>query len=96
MRWNSGCAIGRRCSAAVGLVVVIMIVGALYPSLKDTFGKLNVPQGVANLLGGADYSTLTGWLQSRDRRHLRPARVLCGRDHHSKCHHHRRRGRACA
>ena len=51
-------------SAGFGLVIVIMIVGALYPSLKDTFGKLNVPQGVANLLGGADYSTLTGWLQS--------------------------------
>lgn len=51
-------------SAAVGLIAVIMIVGALYPSLKDTFGKLNVPHGVANLLGGADYSTLTGWLQS--------------------------------
>jgi beta-exotoxin I transport system permease protein len=50
--------------AGIGLVVVIMIVGALYPSLKDTFGKLDVPQGVANLLGGADYSTLTGWLQS--------------------------------
>jgi ABC-2 type transport system permease protein len=51
-------------SAAGGLIAVIMIVGALYPSLKDTFGKLNVPQGVANLLGGANYSTLTGWLQS--------------------------------
>ena len=50
--------------AGIGLVVVIVIVGALYPSLKDTFGKLNVPRGVANLLGGADYSTLTGWLQS--------------------------------
>jgi ABC-2 type transport system permease protein len=50
--------------AGIGLVVVIMVVSALYPSLKDTFGKLNVPQGVANLLGGADYSTLTGWLQS--------------------------------
>jgi ABC-2 type transport system permease protein len=50
--------------AGVGLIFVIVIVGALYPSLKDTFGKLNVPQGVANLLGGADYSTLTGWLQS--------------------------------
>jgi hypothetical protein len=51
-------------AAGVGLVIVIMIVGALYPSLKDTFGKLNVPRGVANLLGGADYSTLPGWLQS--------------------------------
>lgn len=50
--------------AGVGLVIVILFVGALYPSLKDTFGKLNVPRGVANLLGGADYSTLTGWLQS--------------------------------
>ena len=50
--------------AGIGLVIVIVIVGALYPSLKDTFGRLNVPQGVANLLGGADYSTLTGWLQS--------------------------------
>jgi ABC-2 type transport system permease protein len=50
--------------AGAGLIIVAMFVGALYPSLKDTFGKLNVPQGVANLLGGADYSTLTGWLQS--------------------------------
>jgi ABC-2 type transport system permease protein len=50
--------------AGLGLIFVIVIVGALYPSLKDTFGKLSVPQGVANLLGGADYSTLTGWLQS--------------------------------
>lgn len=41
-----------------------MVVGALYPSLKDSFGKLNVPEAVANLLGGANYSTLTGWLQS--------------------------------
>lgn len=51
-------------SAAVGLVAVMLAVGALFPSVGHTIGKLNVPTSVANLLGGADYGTITGWFRS--------------------------------
>ena len=51
-------------SAAVGLVAVIIAVGALFPAVGHTIGKLNVPTSVANLLGGADYGTITGWYRS--------------------------------
>ena len=51
-------------STAVGLVAVMAAVGALFPAVGHTIGKLNVPTGVANLLGGADYGTITGWFRS--------------------------------
>jgi ABC-2 type transport system permease protein len=51
-------------SAAVGLVAVIAAVGALFPAVGHTIGTLDVPTGVANLLGGADYGTITGWFRS--------------------------------
>ena len=51
-------------SAAFGLVAVLVIVGALFPAVGGTIGKLNLPRGVSELLGGADYATLTGWFQS--------------------------------
>jgi len=51
-------------AAAVGLVAVIVMVGALFPAVGHTIGKLNVPPSVANLLGGADYGTITGWFRS--------------------------------
>jgi ABC-2 type transport system permease protein len=51
-------------SAAVGLVAVMAAVGALFPAVGHTIGKLNVPTSVANLLGGADYGTITGWFRS--------------------------------
>jgi ABC-2 type transport system permease protein len=51
-------------SAAVGLVAVMLVVGALFPAVGDTIGKLDVPTSVANLLGGADYGTITGWFRS--------------------------------
>jgi ABC-2 type transport system permease protein len=51
-------------SAAVGLVAVMLAVGGLFPSVGHTIGKLDVPTSVANLLGGADYSTITGWFRS--------------------------------
>jgi ABC-2 type transport system permease protein len=51
-------------SAAVGLVAVMAAVGALFPAVGDTIGKLNVPDSVKNLLGGADYGTITGWFRS--------------------------------
>ena len=50
--------------AAFGLVVVILMVGALFPAVGHTIGKLDLPKGVAMLLGGADYGTLTGWMRS--------------------------------
>lgn len=51
-------------SAAVGLVAVIVAVGALFPAVGHTIGKLDVPTSVASLLGGADYGTITGWFRS--------------------------------
>jgi ABC-2 type transport system permease protein len=51
-------------AAACAIIAMCVGVGALFPSLGNTFGKLNLPKGVADLLGGADYSTLSGWLKS--------------------------------
>jgi len=48
-------------SAAVGLIAVLIVVGALFPAVGDAIGKLDLPEGVADLLGGADYATITGW-----------------------------------
>jgi ABC-2 type transport system permease protein len=50
--------------SAFGLVVVILMVGALFPAVGHSIGKLNLPKGIATLLGGADYGTLTGWMRS--------------------------------
>lgn len=52
------------CLAAVGMTLVILMVGALFPAVGGSIGKLNLPQGVAELLGGADYGTLAGWMRS--------------------------------
>jgi ABC-2 type transport system permease protein len=51
-------------SAAFGLIAVQLAVGALFPAVGHTIGKLNIPKGVAELLGGADYGTITGWFRS--------------------------------
>jgi ABC-2 type transport system permease protein len=51
-------------SAALGLIAVLLAVGALFPAVGHTIGKLNIPKGVADLLGGADYATITGWYRS--------------------------------
>ncbi|HEY6398639.1 MAG TPA: ABC transporter permease subunit [Solirubrobacteraceae bacterium] len=51
-------------SAAVGLIAVQLAVGALFPAVGHSIGKLNIPNGVAQLLGGADYGTITGWFRS--------------------------------
>jgi ABC-2 type transport system permease protein len=50
--------------AGAGMLAVILMVGALFPSIGGSIGKLDVPTGVANLLGGADYATITGWMRS--------------------------------
>ena len=51
-------------SAALGLIAVLLAVGALFPAVGHTIGKLNIPKGVSDLLGGADYATITGWFRS--------------------------------
>jgi ABC-2 type transport system permease protein len=51
-------------SAACGLIAVLLAVGALFPAVGHTIGKLSIPKGVAGLLGGADYGTITGWFRS--------------------------------
>ena len=51
-------------AAAAGLVAVMLLVGALFPAVGHTIGKLDLPPSVANLLGGADYATITGWFRS--------------------------------
>jgi beta-exotoxin I transport system permease protein len=50
--------------AGLGMVAVMILVGALFPAVGHTIGKLDVPTSVANLLGGADYATITGWFRS--------------------------------
>ena len=49
---------------AAGMLSVILMVGALFPAVGGSIGKLDLPEGVADLLGGADYGTLTGWMRS--------------------------------
>ncbi len=51
-------------TAAIGLIAVQLAVGALFPAVGHAIGKLNIPKGVAQLLGGADYGTITGWFRS--------------------------------
>jgi ABC-2 type transport system permease protein len=51
-------------SAAFGLIVIQLAVGALFPAVGHSIGKLNLPKGVTQLLGGADYATVTGWFRS--------------------------------
>ena len=63
-RWRCACACATAAAARSGWSSVIVIVGALFPAVGDTIGKLNLPEGVAELLGGADYATLTGWFRS--------------------------------
>ena len=50
--------------AAVGMILVLLMVGALFPAVGGSIGKLDLPEGVADLLGGADYGSLTGWFRS--------------------------------
>ena len=51
-------------SAGLGLVGVAVLVGALFPSLGGSIGDLDLPKGVNDLLGGGQFSTLTGWLRT--------------------------------
>jgi hypothetical protein len=46
------------------MTLVILMVGALFPAVGGSIGRLDLPQGVADLLGGADYGSITGWMRS--------------------------------
>ena len=50
--------------SALGMFAVILMVGALFPAVGDSIGKLDLPEGVSDLLGGADYGTIAGWMRS--------------------------------
>ena len=54
----------RRRRWRLGMTLVIIMVGALFPAVGGSIGKLDVPEGVAELLGGADYGTIAGWMRS--------------------------------
>lgn len=51
-------------SAAVGLIVLTAAVGALFPAFGNSIGKVNLPTGVNDLLGGGNFASITGWLQT--------------------------------
>lgn len=51
-------------SAGIGLVAVAALVGALFPSLGGSIGDVDLPTGVSDLLGGGNFSTITGWLRT--------------------------------
>ena len=51
-------------AAVLALIAVLLAVGALFPAVGHSIGKLSIPKGVAQLLGGADYGTITGWYRS--------------------------------
>ena len=51
-------------ASAMGMVAILIVVGALFPAVGHSIGRLNLPKGVVALLGGADYGSITGWYRS--------------------------------
>ena len=49
--------------AAVGLILLTAVVGALFPSIGHSIGAVNLPTGVSDIVGGGDFATIAGWLQ---------------------------------
>ena len=50
--------------AGIGLMAVAAITGALFPAFGDSLGKVDLPEGVGNLLGGGDFASIQGWLDT--------------------------------
>ena len=50
--------------AGLGLMAVAAITGALFPSFGSSLGKVNLPEGVGDLLGGGDFTSISGWLNT--------------------------------
>lgn len=51
-------------SAAFGLVALTALLGALFPSLGDSIGDMDLSGGFGNLIGGGDLSGIEGWLRA--------------------------------
>ena len=50
--------------AGLGLMAVAAITGALFPSFGESLGKVDLPEGVGDLLGGGDFASISGWLNT--------------------------------
>jgi len=50
--------------AGIGLMTVAAITGALFPAFGESLGKVDLPEGVGELLGGGDFATIAGWLDT--------------------------------
>jgi ABC-2 type transport system permease protein len=50
--------------AAVGLIALTAVLGALFPSLGGSIGHLSLSKGVSGLIGGSDFSKISGWLRT--------------------------------
>ena len=50
--------------AGIGLMAVAAITGALFPAFGESLGKVDLPEGVGGLLGGGDFATIAGWLDT--------------------------------
>lgn len=50
---------------AVNLFALALLETGLFPALRHTIGNVgtNLPKGVADLIGGGDFTTLSGWLK---------------------------------
>ncbi len=51
-------------SCAAAMIGLCAVVGAIYPALGPSLSDLTLPQGVGDLIGGGDFSTLAGLLKS--------------------------------
>ena len=45
-------------------MAVAAITGALFPSFGESLGKVDLPEGVGDLLGGGDFASISGWLNT--------------------------------
>ena len=50
--------------AGIGLMTVAAITGALFPAFGESLGKVDLPEGVGDLLGGGDFASIQGWLDT--------------------------------
>jgi ABC-2 type transport system permease protein len=50
--------------AGLGLMAVAAITGALFPAFGESLGKVDLPEGVGDLLGGGDFASIAGWLDT--------------------------------
>ena len=50
--------------AGLGLMAVAAITGALFPAFGESLGKVELPEGVGELLGGGDFASIAGWLDT--------------------------------